>query len=64
MADAKKSNPCKILDCGCSGGDGAKYQDEKYGKFKRVHNPCREAASKEPSYRCTVCGNEKMSSYK
>ena len=41
-----------VIKCGCdNGGDGAKYQDAKYGKGNRVANP-----TKDGSLRCTVCG--------
>ena len=33
----------------------SEYQDEKYGKGKRVHN---ERGDKKKSPRCTVCGRE------
>jgi hypothetical protein len=32
------------------------YQDEKYGKGKRVMNPTSKLTP--PTYRCTVCGRE------
>jgi hypothetical protein len=38
-----------VLTCNCV----HLYQDEKYGKNKRLHNET------EKGYRCTVCGNEK-----
>lgn len=38
-----------ILTCTCE----HKYQDEKYGKNKRLHNET------DKGYRCTVCGNAK-----
>lgn len=41
----------KIMECSCR----HEYQDSKYGKNKRVHNPCK--AAKGVNYRCTVCGN-------
>ena len=34
------------------------FQDEKYGKGMRVHNPCGKSASVgQQNYRCTVCAN-------
>jgi len=39
----------KILDCVCE----SDYQDKRYGKGKRVHNP-----GKENKYTCTVCGRK------
>lgn len=40
--------PTKVLDCVCS----SDYQDKKYGKYMRLHNPCAKG------WRCTVCGRE------
>ena len=40
-----------IKDCSCE----HKYQDETYGKNKRVHNECKGGNK----YRCTVCKAEK-----
>jgi predicted adenine nucleotide alpha hydrolase (AANH) superfamily ATPase len=42
-------NRTAILTCTCE----HKYQDERYGKNKRLHNET------EKGYRCTVCGNVK-----
>lgn len=42
----------KILPCECKN----KYQDDTYGKGKRVHN---QTADKTSTWRCTVCGKEK-----
>jgi hypothetical protein len=36
----------KILECVCN----SDYQDSRYGKNKRVHNPNKDG------YKCTVCG--------
>ena len=33
----------------------SKFQDEKYGKGNRVHNPMQKKSTKI-TYRCTVCG--------
>jgi len=41
----------QILTCTCQHD----FQDKRYGKGKRVHNPCK----KGNAIRCTVCGNEK-----
>lgn len=38
-----------IMFCGCE----SEFQDNEYGKGKRVHNKTLK------SWRCTVCGNEK-----
>jgi len=43
----------KILKCSCD----HKFQDEKYGKSKRVHNAC--SADKNIQWRCTVCKSVK-----
>lgn len=32
------------------------YQDAKYGKKIRVHNPTMKKDGGETVYRCTVCG--------
>uniref|UniRef100_A0A6M3LIF9 TFIIS-type domain-containing protein n=1 Tax=viral metagenome TaxID=1070528 RepID=A0A6M3LIF9_9ZZZZ len=43
----------KIMMCDCR----SEYQDEVYGKGKRVFNECRKHDKKEYiKYRCTVCG--------
>ena len=45
-----------ILKCKCKN----EYQDRKYGKQKRVHNPksggVRGGTGGAKEYRCTVCG--------
>lgn len=38
----------KALDCVCS----HEYQDKRFGKGKRLHNPTKDG------YRCSVCGRE------
>ena len=38
-----------VLTCTCE----HEYQDERYGKNKRLHNKT------DKGYRCTVCGHEK-----
>lgn len=45
----------KIKTCHCP----HKYQDEKYGKMKRVHNESKEGSS--VAWTCTVCGKKKSS---
>lgn len=40
-----------IRNCTCV----HKFQDERYGPGKRVHNPCKGG----DYVRCTVCGSEK-----
>ena len=40
----------RILRCNCE----HKFQDQRYGKGKRVHNK-----TKDGGWRCTVCGNVK-----
>ncbi len=43
----------KILPCKCE----HKFQDERYGKGKRVHNKMKGGSAKDvPKHRCTVCG--------
>lgn len=51
---SKASPVIKICNCGKSHD----FQDQKYGKGKRLANPTMVAAdTKGPSnYRCTVCG--------
>ncbi len=41
-----------IKKCNCK----SKYQDEKYGKGNRVHNPKVKGSNGNQEYRCTVCG--------
>lgn len=41
-----------ILKCNCKDD----YQDEKYGKNRRVHNMCDKGA------RCVTCGTERGAS--
>lgn len=40
-----------IFPCTCS----HEFQDSRYGKGKRVHNPAKKGAV----IRCTVCNSEK-----
>ncbi len=42
----------KIVQCKCD----HKFQDDTYGKNKRVANECDNKTTKE--YRCTVCGTK------
>ena len=44
----------KIKRCSCK----HTYQDERYGKGKRVHNSM-SALNSSGSWRCTVCGTAK-----
>jgi len=39
-----------VLKCSCQHA----YQDKKYGKGLRVHNPVKSRTDK-PDWRCTVC---------
>ena len=48
--------PSKILQCSCN----SISQDEIYGKQSRLHNQCKPKET-HISYRCTVCGNIKVS---
>jgi len=41
-----------IKECDCEN----KFQDDTYGKGKRVHN---EMNKEHGGFRCTVCGKEK-----
>jgi len=43
--------PTIILGCSCV----SKFQDQRYGKGKRVHNRMTKGGKKELA-RCTVCG--------
>jgi hypothetical protein len=42
-----------IKPCDCK----SVYQDARYGKGKRVHNPTTNKMHKD--WRCTVCGKER-----
>ena len=44
-----------ILECTCT----HKYQDKKYGKNQRVHNPKGGSVEKATGWRCTVCKKDK-----
>ncbi|MEK6878429.1 MAG: hypothetical protein AABY22_02415 [Nanoarchaeota archaeon] len=50
--DGSKYATCKIFECVCD----HEYQDKRYGKNKRVHNPCKSPDKEKTKYRCTVCG--------
>jgi hypothetical protein len=50
--------PMKIIACTCTGTAATEYQDKRYGKGKRAHNPGSGAGGKT-EYRCTCCGNRK-----
>jgi uncharacterized protein YjhX (UPF0386 family) len=41
-----------ILECNCE----SEYQDEKYGKFKRLFNKVLVSSKHGGEWRCTVCG--------
>ena len=41
--------------CSANTGAGAKFQDEKYGDGKRVHNECAASGTGPIEYRCTIC---------
>ena len=41
-----------ILRCSCK----HEFQDERYGRGMRVHNPCSDGGPKHGQARCTVCG--------
>lgn len=47
------ANDVAIIDCNCSHD----YQDRRYGKGKRVHNPT--LGKNGQWHRCTVCGSGK-----
>ena len=40
----------------CSNNCKSEFQDEEYGKGKRVLNPCL----KENEFRCSVCGEKQF----
>lgn len=43
----------------CPGCKPHKFQDEKHGKNKRVHNATGRAGGRIEGWRCTVCENVK-----
>lgn len=45
-----------IKPCHCT----HKYQDERYGYGKRVHNVGGKDSKDSPKLRCTVCGDTKQ----
>lgn len=44
-----------IKECKCT-GKAATYQDEKYGKWKRVCNPI--GGKNKEGFKCTACGSQ------
>lgn len=46
----------KIIRCTCVHF----YQDEKYGKGRRVANKTKSLVGVQNLYRCTVCGQTKL----
>ena len=49
----RSASPPKVLECVC----GSSYQDKRYGKDMRLHNP--KASTNGTLWRCTVCGRER-----
>ena len=54
--NSSTKSSCKILPCTCNLGQGAEFQDRKYGIGKRVHNPTNKG------YKCTICSSVKSRS--
>jgi hypothetical protein len=47
----------KDMPCSCSN----EYQDQKYGKGRRLHNQSFHSKTNKPKgWRCTVCGHHKV----
>ena len=46
---------CRVMFCGCQ----HEYQDERYGKHKRLHNRATRNPDNMGGWRCTVCGDVK-----
>jgi len=46
--------PTKIITCNCNTGSGCEYQDEVYGKGRRVAN--QNSNKLKPEFKCTCCG--------
>lgn len=46
----------KIKLCECV----SKFQDQKYGPGKRVHNQTMKEVGQKVVWRCTVCGREQV----
>lgn len=44
------------INCACTDGAAAKFQDTKYGKGVRVANVTLKGDVKNRDVRCTVCG--------
>lgn len=42
-----------ILKCKCK----HEYQDQRYGKEQRVHNPLKKEKMQSQKWRCSVCEN-------
>lgn len=53
LAEGTSKNKIKITACTCK----HEYQDTKYGKQMRVHNPFKKGDSF--GHRCTVCATER-----
>lgn len=51
MTTETKSESTKIIRCSCP----HEYQDQRYGKGRRVMNPTRKGDDKKKQYRCSVC---------
>lgn len=51
IATGKAVGPPKVIVCVCTHA----YQDERYGKGKRLANPLGKSSAKGQEYRCTVC---------
>lgn len=45
-----------VKNCEC--GRSHDYQDNKYGKGKRVVVPYQDKSTKNDRWRCTVCGKD------
>lgn len=43
-----------VKTCSCE----HKFQDDRYGKNKRVMNKLKNTQKSGPKWRCTVCGKE------
>jgi hypothetical protein len=51
----KKVEPTKVMACSCFNP----FQDERYGKNKRLHNTAYSKSSIR-GWACTVCSNLKL----
>lgn len=57
----KGSGDVRVLTCNCI----HEYQDSRYGKGRRLHNPTEKLAPGATTvklYRCTVCKTERKCS--